>query len=81
MKKLIFSLFLLCGCDMEFTYEQSDWETAPREHICTEEQMKKVMEETDFCNDNTSYFSTYCYGAAILRNCEKIEKNVIGYQE
>lgn len=45
------------------------WDTAPMDYVCTAEQSAKVERETRFCNDNTSYFSTYCYGSAIMRNC------------
>lgn len=67
----VFSVVLLCSsCD---TAERSkaEWESAPREYTCTEEQMTRVQSEAGWCNENTSYFSSFCYGSAIIRNCTK----------
>lgn len=38
---------------------------------CSVEQIKRVEKETEFCNKNTSYFGSYCYSSAMLRNCDK----------
>jgi hypothetical protein len=35
--------------------------------------MDKVEYETSWCVNNTDYISRYCYGTAILRNCEPNE--------
>jgi hypothetical protein len=59
---------LLSGCEPA---PRADWELAPKRYACTVEQMKRVETETKFCNENTSYFETYCYGTAIMRNCAK----------
>jgi hypothetical protein len=56
---------LLPGC------ERGDWQVAPRQYSCATEQMKKVEIETTFCIAKTDYTSAYCYGSAIIRNCEK----------
>lgn len=59
-------LATLAGCDLE-----SDWQSAPRTHTCTPEQMVKVERETLWCKANTAYYDTYCYGSSIVRNCAK----------
>ena len=61
---------LLIGCDIQV---QSDWERAPKEYTCSLEDQARVERETLFCKTNTSYRSAYCYSAAIMRNCDKIE--------
>ena len=61
--------FLLSGCDSSI---KEDWETAPKSYSCTIEEMTKVQMESAWCSTNTAYFSNYCYGAAILRNCKAI---------
>lgn len=50
----------------------ADWQTAPKEYKCTVEQMDRVQKETQWCSDNTSYFKSYCYGSAFIRNCTKM---------
>jgi hypothetical protein len=57
---------MLAGCDVT----PGSWNEAPETHVCSEEQMKKVEAETMWCRINTSYLSEYCYGTAIIRNCE-----------
>lgn len=72
-------LILLCaavlaGCDVSDpapSLVDPDWKEAPREYVCTVDQSARVEVETKFCNENTDYFSTYCYGSAIMRNCTK----------
>lgn len=83
MKKLLRVAALMAGASL-FTvglggcepYKQSDWETAPRTHVCTTDQMAKAQSEAAWCNENTMYFKTYCYGSAILRNCAAKTPNV-----
>ena len=71
---LLLTLFLV-ACDggktdsSGYHKEPSDWQLAAKTHRCTEEQMNKAQREAKWCNDNTSYFTSYCYGSAILRNC------------
>lgn len=50
-----------------------DWSNAPKMHTCTADQMTRVQAETKWCTDNTSYLSAYCYGTAIIRNCQQIK--------
>lgn len=50
---------------------ESAWSNAPATHVCTTEQMKEVEAQTNFCISKTDYLSSYCYGTAILRNCQK----------
>lgn len=65
---LLLLLLLLCtGCDSQ----KREWQTAPVDYTCTVEQMVKAQNEADWCVKNTGYYGTYCYGAAIIRNCEK----------
>lgn len=59
---------LLTGCE-EAPSARAMWQTAPETHECASEQMIKVQSESKWCSENTTYLSTYCYGAAILRNC------------
>jgi len=61
---------LLICCDVKV---QADWERAPREYTCSLEDQARVERETLFCKTNTGYRSVYCYGTAIMRNCDKIE--------
>ena len=67
-------IILICGliisCNIP-TGPKEDWEIAPRVYKCSKEQMDKVEHESKFCDDNTTYVQTYCYGTAIIRNCTK----------
>lgn len=56
---------LLAGCEAQ----KQPWETALETRTCTAEEMTRVQSETLFCTTKTGYFSDYCYGTAILRNC------------
>lgn len=68
--KTLFPLFLamvfLAGC------QQPDWRSAPNTYKCTIDEIKRVQDEADWCNENTSFRSSYCYGAAIVRICNPI---------
>jgi hypothetical protein len=57
---------LLCAC------EGAGWSSAPMRYTCKTEQMAKVERESEWCSINTDYLSTYCYGAAIMRNCKSM---------
>lgn len=63
--RLVF-VVLLAGCAEP---KPGPWTDAPLTHSCTKEQMEKAQVEAEWCNKNTSYFTTYCYGSAIIRNC------------
>lgn len=69
---------LLLGCnDIERIEKGKDASQAvylaPTTHTCTLEAQARVERETVFCTTNGGYIKAYCYGAAILRNCDKIE--------
>lgn len=66
-------LLAFTACDAAKPDPDPEWRTAPLVHHCTKEQMERVQTETEFCNKTTSYFSTYCYGSAIIRNCTKAD--------
>lgn len=51
----------------------AEWQVAPQLYTCTAEQSALVEKDTLFCDENTSFFSSYCYGTAIMRNCAKKE--------
>lgn len=79
MKKFVFILivclmFLGCGNDCSKN-EEPDWKIAPKVYKCTKEQMERVEHETKWCDDNTDYFRSYCYGTAFIRNCTKEVKD------
>lgn len=57
---------VLWGCENP---EPPEWQMAPQIYDCTEEQTKVVQQEAKFCMDNTTYFSNYCLGTAMMRNC------------
>lgn len=62
---------MLVGCDTI----DSSWKHAPREYICTTEQMEKALKETKeaISIDQGHYYPAYWYGNAIIRNCEKMK--------
>lgn len=66
----LIAALMLTGCSVdEAPPHRADWQDAAATHACSVEQTKRVEADTRFCNENTSYFSSYCYGTAILRNC------------
>ncbi len=72
MNRIVFLVLILSGC------ESASWTNAPKEYKCTAEQMIAVEEQTLFCNDNTTYVSGYCYGTAIIRNCNLLQEKESG---
>lgn len=68
---VVIACLLLAGCDYKPFQEppEKPWQLAPVTHVCTAPEMTKAQAEAAWCNANTSYFATYCYGSAILRNC------------
>lgn len=72
---LILSVLLLTACEYDqqrqevIVHTPKPWEEAPTTYHCTDEQQKRVESDTLFCKQNTSYFSSYCFGSAIMRNC------------
>lgn len=77
MKTIIvmFVMFLLSGCGEQPKdgAEYSQIMRAPQEHVCTVAEMQRVQTETNFCKQETGYLNSYCYSAAIIRNCNKIK--------
>lgn len=73
MNKLIlcFVVLFFIGCEQ---HEMPSWDRAPLEYKCTDSEIDRVHKEAKFCDDQTGYYSTYCYGSAIMRNCTKIEE-------
>ena len=69
MKKLLVLMALLSGCESQL-FGTSTWQIAAETHTCTVTQMNKVQAEANWCAANTQYYSTYCYGTAIIRNCD-----------
>ena len=64
---LIAIVLLLAACELP---EEPAWSNAPKTHVCTVDEMTRVQKEAKWCNDNTDYLSTFCYGAAITRICK-----------
>lgn len=62
---------LISGCKVGVG-QKPKWKSAPLEYNCSIDDMTKVEREAKFCIENTAFFDTYCYGSAIIRNCEKI---------
>ena len=62
----ITAIAALAGCS---DVGRANWHLAPTQRVCTEQEMERVEHESAWCNKNTGYASTYCYGSAILRNC------------
>jgi uncharacterized lipoprotein YajG len=74
---IIIAALFLTACDVkERTVDnpppKPNWQNAATEYKCTADQMTKVQAEHVFCKENTSYFTSYCYNSAIIRNCAKI---------
>lgn len=59
-------LLFIGGCDVG----KPEWETALSTYKCAADQMAKAESEAHWCSANTGYTSTFCYGSAIIRNCE-----------
>ena len=70
MKKIFVLCLLLVGCDYK-DLPRNEWEIAANTHTCSDVQMQKAQAESKWCSDNTTYFSSYCYGTAIIRNCTR----------
>ena len=75
MKLLPMLIFILMGCDNKPT-EKPEWEKAVTTYRCNDEQMARVHAQAEWCDKNTTYYSTYCYGTALIRNCTKAEGQV-----
>lgn len=64
--------FILITCLFLISCSQDgkDWRNATRYYKCTKEQMDRVEHEANWCRTNAGYGKAYCYGSAIIRNCE-----------
>jgi hypothetical protein len=75
MKSILMTLAALllagCGDGIQIGPPHQAWEDAPTTYKCTDPESYKVARETKVCAE-TGFFDTYCYGAAIMRNCTKI---------
>ena len=79
---LLAMLMMLTACSEDPAHtdhnkprDRSAWEDATVTHHCTDEQQRRVQSDTLFCKQNTSYFSSYCFSSAIMRNCNpKVNK-------
>lgn len=66
---LTIAISLLLGCG------EYGWQSAPRKYTCTDEQMSKVEKESLWCIKNVTEYNTgYCYGTAIIRNCQPLNR-------
>jgi hypothetical protein len=74
MRLILLLVVALAGCDSKTVETKADWELAPREYRCTDEQMERVHKQAAWCSENTSYFRAYCYGTAFIRNCTKAQE-------
>jgi hypothetical protein len=70
MRLILLLAVVLAGCDAKEPVKK-DWESAPKEYRCTDEQIERVHQQAAWCDKNTTYYSTYCYGIAFIRNCTK----------
>lgn len=73
---VIASMLLLTACSDGTTIStegvkppSEPWRDAVTDYQCTDAQQKRVESDTLFCKQNTSYFSSFCFGSAIMRNC------------
>ena len=74
MRYLIILFLLTIGCNLDAPQPEEDWRLAPKTYTCTKEQMDKVEHESEWCDNNTTYVQSFCYGSAIIRNCTKMTK-------
>lgn len=65
--KYFIVLIFLCSCSKQEFMDDS----VVYKSVCTDEEYLKVEKQTIFCNEKTSYTSTYCYKSAFQRNCKK----------
>lgn len=71
MRLALLAVLMLAGCDVPKFVDPPPrpYQTAPEDYTCTVEEMQRVESEAKWCTDNTSFFSSYCYGTAIMRAC------------
>lgn len=64
-------LLLVASCNSPDLPPNSAWQDAPETHACSRSQIDLVEAEFKVCN-KTSFLSSYCYGAAVLKYCTKV---------
>lgn len=64
--RFIILFILAAGCNT--------WEGALHETKCSKEEFEKVVLETNYCIEKTSYSRTYCLASSMVRNCKRIIK-------
>lgn len=64
--RLILITLALAGCSRSAL----DYIHAEQDYQCTVPQMKKAQDETLFCKAHTAHDPAFCFGSAIMRNCE-----------
>jgi len=86
MKKIILLLatialgILLISCNEFFgssgPIPEKQAEPTIGDYRCKEKEYRKVMIESTYCTDRTSYLSTFCYKEALRANCKlKVTKS------
>jgi hypothetical protein len=73
---LITLAIILSGCADSSDHKKAVYGDALKTHRCTPEQFKSVEDETHFCVEETSYYSSYCFATAIMRNCTPIAPEI-----
>lgn len=68
MKKLIIIVLLFIVSCNEYDHTK-----AIRYSKCTKEQYEKVIYESRHCAEESGYTKDYCYGSALMRNCEMVK--------
>ena len=56
---------IISGCGES----KPEWYTAQERMRCTVVQFERVRIEADYCTATTGFFGSYCFGAALMRNC------------
>ena len=69
----LIAAFLLTGALAACDNAIPEWSTAALEYRCTEQEMRRVKSESDWCTENTNYLGNFCFGSAMIRNCSKPE--------
>jgi len=68
---ILILLLLLTSCDI---FKPTEWESAPTDYTCTNEQFIEVAKRTKICNSLTNYTLSYCYSTSIMDVCKLRKK-------